>query len=82
MVSDVVVSFSMTFSLTPAFPPVGCSRCSRGLPLTVADKQVLEADVESRVRGGSENLTRLADDVLRTTVVIAHRVLDLYGEKN
>lgn len=58
------------------------SRCSKGLPLTVADKQVLETDVESRVRGGSENLTRLADDILGTTVVIAYRILDLYGEKN
>lgn len=48
----------------------------------MADKQVLETDVESRVRGGSENLTRLADDILGTTVVIAYRILDLYGEKN
>ena len=55
--------------------------CSRGLPLTVADKLVLKADVESRVRGRSEKLTRLADDVLRATVVISHSVLDLHREK-
>lgn len=43
----------------------------------VADKQVLEADVKSRVRGRSEDLTRLADDILRATVIIAHSVLDM-----
>lgn len=26
-------------------------------------------------------MTRLADDILRTTVVIAYRILDLYGRK-
>lgn len=48
----------------------------------MADKLVLEAHVESRVRGRSENLTRLADDILRATVVIAHSVLDLCRENN
>jgi hypothetical protein len=47
----------------------------------VADKLVFKADVESRVRGRSEKLTCLADDVLRATVVIAHSVLDLYRQK-
>lgn len=58
-----------------------CWCCAKGLPLTVADKLVLEADVESRVRGRSEKLTCLSDDILRATVVIAHSVLDLYTEK-
>ena len=47
----------------------------------MADKLVLEADVESRVRGRSEKLTCLSDDILRATVVIAHSVLNLYTEK-
>lgn len=50
--------------------------------LTATDKLVVEAHVESSVGGGSKSLAHFADNILRTTVVIAHRILNLYRTKH
>lgn len=44
-------------------------------------KLVLEADIESRVRGRCEQLTHLANNILWAAVVITHGILDLYRQK-
>lgn len=49
--------------------------------LTAAEKLVLKAHVEGSVRGRGESLTDFANDILRPTVVIAHRILNLYVEE-
>lgn len=46
--------------------------------LTATDELVLETHVESGVSSRSESLAHLADNIPGTTVVIAHRILDLY----
>lgn len=49
-----------------------------GGELTATDELVLETHVECSVSSRSESLAHLANDILRTTVVIAHRILDLH----
>lgn len=49
--------------------------------LTAAEKLVLKAHVEGSVRGRSESLTHFTDNILGPTVVIAHRILNLYVEE-
>jgi hypothetical protein len=49
--------------------------------LTAAEKLVLEAHVEGSVGGRGESLTHFANNILGPTVVIAHRILNLYVEE-
>lgn len=46
--------------------------------LTATDELVVKTHIECGVSSRSESLAHLANNILRTTVVIAHRILDLY----
>ena len=46
--------------------------------LTATDELVVETHIECSVSSRSESLAHLADNIPGTTVVIAHRILDLH----
>lgn len=48
---------------------------------TTSGELVVKANVESSIGGRSEGLTSLSGNVLRTTVVIAQRILDLFQKR-
>lgn len=49
---------------------------------TTSGELVVKANVESSIGGRSEGLTSLSGNVLRTTVVIAQRILDLFQKES
>lgn len=50
----------------------------QGRELTATNKLIVDTHVEGSVGGGSKSLAHFAHNVLRTAVVIAHSILDLY----
>ena len=79
--SAPISTSSSTSRVGLAMPPVIISLCQvrirPGRNLTATDELVIHADVEGCIGGRCEGLTHFTDDVLRTTVVIAHGILDL-----